>query len=122
MFRLPTLTFFSVLKFIIIISSCHVYISSLILDLNNSSYNHAYSANSSFSNSNFGDDDDHTEASRTVSPSQRFDPFRSSTENYYKSTNVNNESPIDKIRRISKGAWGYFSRPLHSSTPCVDVI
>lgn len=63
------------------------------------------------------EEDDHMESSRIIPPSNRFgsvvSPIKRQTPKRYS---------IDKIADFGKQAWGYFSRPMHSSTPCSDEV
>uniref|UniRef100_A0A915DVD3 LEM domain-containing protein n=1 Tax=Ditylenchus dipsaci TaxID=166011 RepID=A0A915DVD3_9BILA len=68
------------------------------------------------------DEDDHMESSRIISPSSRFDPFRRSSGVSKQPLHVNDDdSPLDKVKNFGAKAWGFFSRPVDSSTPCNDV-
>ncbi|KAL3102102.1 hypothetical protein niasHS_003511 [Heterodera schachtii] len=66
---------------------------------------------------NFGrdeeeEDDDHTESSRILSPATRFAPTHGIGP-YAKKA-----SPVENFKKM---AWGFFSRPLGTSTPCSDT-
>jgi len=66
------------------------------------------------------EDDDHMESSRVLSPGSRFQP-RSSvgrTSTYTNGYGSKTPPPLNSLSDKLKGAWGYFSRPLGTNTPC----
>jgi hypothetical protein len=83
-----------------------------------------------------GEDDDHMESSRIVSPRSRFQPTTTGpSANKQRPTTATTAppwrssygspkqpSPVEKFKNFGRSAWGFFSRPLGTSTPCSDVI